>query len=80
MPAARECICEEVQCIVTMLHRLNADLFSELRIESRVSRHGIATLLLKCHLDKPKTWKPMANWSCCLEPLDKLEISVLLEH
>ena len=48
-------------------------------METRVSSHGIAALLLQHHPDKPRTWMPVASWGRCLEPLEKLESHVLLE-
>ena len=72
MTAAGECIPEVVQHIVTVPHWLYADLTAELRMETRVSSHGIATLLLQHHPDKPRISTPMANWGHCLEPLKKL--------
>ena len=77
--AAGDCDCEVARCIVTVLHCLNADLTAELYRETRVSSRGIATLLLKHHPDKPRTWIPMASWGHCLEPLEKLETHVFLE-
>ena len=47
MPEAGECICEVAKCIITVLRWLNADLSAELRMENRVSSHGIAALLLQ---------------------------------
>ena len=61
MAAAGECIHKVAQCIVTALHWLNADLSAKLRMETRVSSHGIATLLLQHYLDKPRTWMPIAK-------------------
>ena len=46
MPEARECVCEVAWHVITALHWLNADLMAKLRIETRVSSHGIAALLL----------------------------------
>ena len=48
-------------------------------METRVSSHGIATLLLQRHLGKPRTWTPVASWGRCFEPLEKMESHVLLE-
>ena len=48
-------------------------------METRVSSHGIATLLLQRHSGKPKTWMPMASWCRCLKLLEKMESRVLLE-
>ena len=79
MTATRECICEVARCVITALHWLNADLSAELRMETRVSSRGIATLLLQQHLGKPRTWMPIASWGCCLELLKKMESCVLLE-
>ena len=79
MKAAGECIREVAWCVVTAPHWLNADLTAKLRMETKVSSHGIATLLLQCHLDKPRTWTPMASWDHCLEPLEKLESYILVE-
>ena len=62
-----------------MPHWLNADLMDELCIETKVSSHAIAALLLQQYPDKLRTWMPMASWGCCLELLEKLESHVLLE-
>ena len=67
------------QCIVNAPYWLNADLLAELCIKTRVSSCGIVTLLLQWHLDKPRTWMPVASWGCCLEPPEKLESHILLE-
>ena len=48
-------------------------------METRVSSHGIAALLLQRHPGKPRTWTPVASWGHCLEPLEKMESRVLLE-
>ena len=48
-------------------------------METRVSSHGIAALLLQRHPGKPRTWTPIASWGCCLKPLEKMENCVLLE-
>ena len=48
-------------------------------METRVSSHSIATLLLQQYLDKPRTWMPVASWGHCLEPLEKIESCILLE-
>ena len=79
MGATRECVNEVVHCIITAPHWLNSKLSAELQMETRVSSHGIATLLLQKHPDKPQTWMPVASWGHCLEPLEKLENNVLLE-
>ena len=79
MPEAGECVCEVVWHIITALHWLNADLTVELRIETRVSSHGINTLLLQRYPGKPRTWMPIASWGHCLEPLEKMESCILLE-
>ena len=47
MPEAGECICEVVWCVISAPRWLNADLTAELRMETRVSSHGITTLLLQ---------------------------------
>ena len=47
MPKSGECVCEVAQHIITAPRWLNADLSAELRMETRVSSHGIATLLLQ---------------------------------
>ena len=78
-PEARECICEVAQHVISAPCWLNADLTVELRIETRVSSHGIAALLLQQHPGKPRTWTPIASWGHCLEPLEKMESHVLLE-
>ena len=62
-----------------MLHWLNADLMAELQMETTVSSHGIATLLLQQHPGKLMTWTPIASWGYCLEPLEKMESRILLE-
>ena len=46
-PEARECVREVARHVITAQHWLNADLTAELRIETRVSSHGIAALLLQ---------------------------------
>ena len=79
MPEAGECVCEVAWHVIMALHWLNADLSAELRMETRVSSHGIAALLLQQHPGKPRTWMPVASWGCCLEPLEKMESRVLLE-
>ena len=79
MPEAGECIHELVRHIIMVPHWLNADLSEELRMETRVSSHGIAALLLQRHPGKPRTWMPIASWGCCLKPLEKMESRVLLE-
>ena len=79
MPEAGECVCEVVQHVISAPHWLNADLTAELRMETRVSSRGIATLLLQQHLGKPRTWMPIASWGHCLELLEKMESRVLLE-
>ena len=79
MPEARECVHEVAQCIIKVLCWLNADLTVELRMETRVSSCGIATLLLQQHPGKPRTWTPVTSWGHCLEPLEKMESRVLLE-
>ena len=66
-------------CVIKVPCWLNADLTAELRMETRVSSHGIATLLLQRHLGKPRTWTPVASWGRCLKPLEKMESCVLLE-
>ena len=48
-------------------------------METRVSSHGIAALLLQQHPGKPKTWTPVASWGHCLKPLEKIESCVLLK-
>ena len=79
-PEAGECICEVAQRVLTAPHWLNADLSAELRMETRVSSHGIAALLLQQHLGKPRTWMSIASWGRCLEPLKKMESCILLER
>ena len=79
MPEAGECIREVARRVITAPCWLNADLSEELRMETRVSSHGIATLLLQRHLGKPRTWTPIASWGRCLELLEKMESHVLLE-
>ena len=78
-PEAGECVCKVVQCVITAPHWLNADLTAELRMETRVSSHGIAALLLQQHPCKPRTWMPITSWGHCLELLEKMESHVLLE-
>ena len=46
MAAVRECICKVVQCIATAPHWPNTDLLTEIRMETRLSSHSIAPLLL----------------------------------
>ena len=77
--SAGECICEVAWRVITAPHWLNADLMADLRMETRVSSHGVATLLLQQHLGKPRTWMPIASWGCCLELLEKMESRILLE-
>ena len=60
------------------LYWINVDLSAELRMEARVSSHGVANLILQYNLDKPQTWTPMASWGHSLEPLEKLESYILL--
>ena len=79
MPEARECVFEVAPYVITVPHWLNADLTAELRMETRVSSHGIATLLLQRHPGKPRTWTPIASWGRCLKLLEKMESRVLLE-
>ena len=76
---AGECIREVAQRVIKALCWLNADLSEELRMETRVSSHGIATLLLQRHPGKPRTWMPIASWGHCIKPLEKMESCVLLE-
>ena len=47
MTAAGEHVNEVAWCIITALHWLNADLMAKLRMETKVSSHGIATLLFQ---------------------------------
>ena len=47
MAAAGECIHEVAQHIVAVPCQLNAELLVELHMETRVSSHGIATVLLQ---------------------------------
>ena len=79
MVEARECVHEVVCHVVTVLCWLNTDLSAKLHMETRVSSHGIATLLLQQNLEKLRTWIPMVSWGCCLEPMEKLEIRIFLE-
>ena len=79
MPEARECIHEVVWHVISVPRWLNADLTAELRMETRVSSCGIATLLLQQHPGKPRTWTPVASWGHCLKPLEKMESSILLK-
>ena len=48
-------------------------------METRVSSHGIAALLLQRHSGKPRTWMPVASKGRCIKPLEKMESRVLLE-
>ena len=48
-------------------------------METRVSSHGIAALLLQQHPCKLRTCTPIASWGHCLEPLEIIESRVLLE-
>jgi hypothetical protein len=41
---------------------LNADLAEEIRLESRVQKTGIATLLLQRHPEHRLKWSPIASW------------------
>ena len=79
MPEAGECIREVARRVIKVLRWLNADLSEELRMETRVSSHGIAALLLQRHPGKPRTWTPVASWGRCLELLEKMESCILLE-
>ena len=79
MAADGECVCEVAWCIFTVPCWLNADLSAELRMETRVSSNGIATLLLQQHPDKPHSWMLVASWGHCLEPLEKLGSHILSE-
>ena len=47
MPEAGECLREVVRRVIKVPRWLNADLSEELRMETRVSSHGIAALLLQ---------------------------------
>ena len=79
MPEARECIHEVAWCVISAPRWLNADLTVELQMETRVSSHSMAALLLQQHLGKPRTWMPIVSWGRCLKPLEKMESCVLLE-
>ena len=79
MPEAGECIREVARHVIKVPCWLNADLTAELRMETRVSSHGIAALLLQQHPGKPRTWTPVASWGRCLKPLEKMESHILLE-
>ena len=79
MPEAGECIREAVQHVISAPHWLNADLTAEPQMETGVSSHGIATLILQQHPGKSRTWMPVASWGCCLKPLEKIESYTLLE-
>ena len=59
MQAARECIHEVVQRVITVLYLLNVDFLAKLGINASVSSRGIAAMLLQHHPDKPQTWIPM---------------------
>ena len=78
-PEAGECVREVARRVIKAPCWLNADLSEELRMETRVSSRGIATLLLQRHLGKPRTWTPIASWGLCIEPLEKMESRILLE-
>ena len=78
-PEAGECICEVARHVIKAPCWLNAYRSEDLRMETRVSSHGIATLLLQRHPGKPSTWTPVASWGCCLKPLEKMESRILLE-
>ena len=47
MLEAKECIYKVAQQVITALHWLNADLTAELKMETRVTSRGKATLLLQ---------------------------------
>ena len=79
MPEAGECIHEVAWHVITAPHWLNADLSAELQMETRISSHSIATLLLQQQPGKLRTWMPIASWGHCLKPLEKMESRVLLE-
>ena len=78
-PEAGECILEVVRRVIKALRWLHADLSEELWMETRVSSHGIAALLLQRHPGKPRTWTPVASWGRCLELLEKMASRVLLD-
>ena len=79
MTAAGEYVCKVARHIVTAPCWLNADLIAKLRMDTRVSSHSIAGLLLQHHLGNLRTWMPMASWGHCLGLLEKMESRVLLE-
>ena len=58
---------------------LNFDPDQELRVESRVTRSGLAIILLQRHPEAKRTWCPVASWGRCLEFLECEDPRVLLE-
>ena len=54
-PEAGECIREVARRVIKVPCWVNADLSEELHMETRVSSHGIAALLLQRHPGKPRT-------------------------
>ena len=58
---------------------MNADPSEELRMETRVQRTGIGTLLLQRLPDQRRSWAPVASWGRCLEAIEVEESRVMLE-
>ena len=58
---------------------LNLDPEKELRAKSRISKQGIAVLLLQHHPEHPRQWAPVASWGRCLDVLEQQESRVMLE-
>ena len=48
-------------------------------MEARVSRTGIAVILLQWHPEHTREWAPVVTWGRCLEALEQLDSRVLLE-
>ena len=83
---AKPWIAEGAQCVhniaseITSMPRwLNLDPEKELRAESRISKQGIAVLLLQRHPEHPHQWAPVASWGQCLDILEQQESQVMLE-
>ena len=58
---------------------MNMDPEKELRIETRVTREGIAVLALQRHPDHRTKWLPIASWGRCLDTMEAKESHTLLE-
>ena len=76
---AAQCVRNVASKITSTPRWLNLDPAKELRAESRVSKHGIAVLLLQRHPEHPRQWAPVASWGRCLDVLEQQESRVVLE-